>query len=114
MILRKRVFLLVDDAISNVKMLKMLLTRKGIDCYLAHNGQEAVDAYQSSLLSLRDHGARKLVCYDCIFMDFTMPVMNGPSATKAIRALGYSGLICGLTGNALLEEQEIFLRSGNI
>ena len=41
-----------------------------------------------------------------------MPVMNGPSDTKAIRSLGFSGLICGLTGNALLDEQEIFLNAG--
>lgn len=38
--------------------------------------------------------------------------MNGTVATKAIRALGFEGLIIGVTGNALEEDVEEFVRFG--
>ena len=57
----------------------------------------------------------KSVCqgvYDIIFMDYQMPVMDGPTAIKAIRALGYTGRIVGLTGNALQSDQDYMRESG--
>ena len=38
--------------------------------------------------------------------------MDGPTATRAIRALGYTGLVFGVTGNALPSDVELFVRSG--
>ncbi len=38
--------------------------------------------------------------------------MDGPSATKAIRALGYAGKIYGLTGNALQSDIDVFVNAG--
>ena len=38
--------------------------------------------------------------------------MDGPTATKAIRALGYTGKIFGLTGNALQSDIDLFLNAG--
>ena len=40
------VYCSISDTVSNCKMLKMLLNRKGIDCDIAINGQEAVTAYK--------------------------------------------------------------------
>ena len=50
--------------------------------------------------------------YDAILMDYVMPKMNGPDATKAIRQLGYTGPIIGVTGNALPEDREVFMNAG--
>lgn len=41
-----------------------------------------------------------------------MPVMNGPTASKRIRELGYEGMIFGLTGHALSEDIRDYISSG--
>ena len=41
-----------------------------------------------------------------------MPVMNGPEAVAAIRQIGYTGLVVGLTGNALEEHTAHFINQG--
>jgi len=50
--------------------------------------------------------------YDFILMDYQMPIMDGPAAISAIRALGYEGVILGLTGNVLTEDQDVMVRAG--
>ena len=50
--------------------------------------------------------------YSAILMDFVMPNMDGPTATKEIRSLGYTGLIFGVTGNTLVADIDYFIASG--
>ncbi len=38
--------------------------------------------------------------------------MDGPTATRRIRALGYTGLVFGVTGNALPGDIEVFMQAG--
>jgi CheY-like chemotaxis protein len=106
---RRMRFLLVDDTASNCKMLKMLLSRKGIDSDIANDGQEAVNVFK---VHPSDGGARRAAAYDVIFMDHTMPIMSGIEATSLIRSLGFTGLIIGLTGNALDDDVTAFLHAG--
>eukprot|EP01042_Synura_sphagnicola_P001394 gene1394-biopygen1493 len=50
--------------------------------------------------------------YDVILMDFMMPTMDGPTATRAIRGLGYKGIIIGVTGNSSPQDILLFTSIG--
>ncbi len=64
----------MDDIPVNQKLLRLQLKRLGFDVETACNGKEAVDAVVKNE-------------YDIVFMDLDMPVMDGPSATAAIRKI---------------------------
>ena len=49
---------------------------------------------------------------DVILMDHQMPVMTGSVATQEIRKLGYKGRIVMLTGHALTEDVDTFMKAG--
>ncbi|KAI4612432.1 hypothetical protein J4E80_007165 [Alternaria sp. BMP 0032] len=66
--------LIVDDNPLNRRLLVAFMKKNGLQFDQASNGQEAVDKYRE--------GPRK---YDVILMDMSMPVMDGMSATRAIR-----------------------------
>lgn len=66
--------LVVEDNIVNQKVAKAHLHKLGLQCELASNGQEALDA-----VSKRE--------YDLILMDCQMPVLDGYETTKKIRLL---------------------------
>ena len=65
--------LLVDDVEINRELARIILEKQGHRITQATNGQEAIEA------------ARK-GCFDLIFMDIQMPVMDGFEATSEIRA----------------------------
>jgi len=101
--------LLVEDNVTNQKVLQMLLKRIGnIELTLATNGQEAVDSYETKT-------------FDLILMDCQMPVMDGYSATIEIRkmesakglSIGTSRIpIIALTANAMEADREKCLKIG--
>ena len=47
-----------------------------------------------------------------IFMDSSMPNLDGLEATQQIRALGHSGLLRGCTGNVMAEQIVDFIAAG--
>jgi CheY-like chemotaxis protein len=49
---------------------------------------------------------------DAILMDYVMPRLSGPDATKELRERGFNGMIIGVTGNALPEDIEHFKSKG--
>jgi CheY-like chemotaxis protein len=67
--------LLVDDNSVNLKVLAASLKKGGCTYDQAADGREAVDAFKSSP-----------VAYDLVFMDLSMPVLDGIEATREIRA----------------------------
>ena len=50
--------------------------------------------------------------FDVIFLDDHMPRMTGVECCAALRALGVSIPVFGITANALLEDQQSFVRAG--
>jgi CheY-like chemotaxis protein len=99
--------LIVDDSNLNRKMLCKLFRTLGHVVEEAEDGLLAMEKVKTKMLSKVGR-----VCYDIILMDFVMPNMDGPSATKALRALGYTAPIFGLTGNALDSDVDHFLGNG--
>ena len=99
--------LLVDDNRINLKLLQTFLTkqRKYTRIDLAEDGQQAVDVFE--LNSGLGDG------YEIIFMDISMPVMNGFEATRAIREyeeqnsghVGKGTMVIALTGLASGKDQ---------
>ena len=102
--------LVVDDSSLNRKMLCRLLRTAGYTCDEANDGESAVEKVKARIES--GIGGEMKGFYDAILMDFVMPVMDGPTATQAIRGLGYSDPIFGVTGNALDSDINYFMKCG--
>ncbi|MGI6014470.1 MAG: amino acid permease [Oscillospiraceae bacterium] len=75
--LEGRRILTAEDVETNAEILADLLELEGMSAERAQNGQQAVDMFAEKPAGY----------YDAILMDMRMPVMDGLSATKAIRAL---------------------------
>jgi signal transduction histidine kinase/CheY-like chemotaxis protein len=108
--------LLVDDSPMNLKMLCRILTAQGYVCDQALDGREAVNMIKVMVdetgSSIEGNTTNDINQYDGVIMDYMMPNLDGPSAAQEMRALGYTGPIIGVTGNAVLEDQHNFIRAG--
>jgi CheY-like chemotaxis protein len=102
--------LVVDDSLPNRKMLARLLERSGHTCTLACHGQEAIDIIEADHATLLDDATH--ITIDTILMDYEMPILNGPDATKILREKGYNMAIFGVTGNVLKEDVHYFTSMG--
>ena len=94
--------LLVEDNVVNQKVALRILERLGSGADVAANGAEAVEAV----------GRQP---YDLVLMDVQMPVMDGLTATRAIRAAGPSvrqPRVVALTANAMEGDRERCLGAG--
>ena len=97
--------LIVDDSPMNRKMLMRTFRAAGHTCDEAEDGVIAVAKVKEMMSS-------DAKAYSAILMDFVMPNMDGPTATREIRALGYTAPIFGVTGNTLDSDVDHFLLSG--
>ncbi len=102
---RKRLLLVEDNAI-NMEIADMILTQMGFSVETAENGKLALDMVAAS-----EPGY-----YDAVLMDIQMPVMDGYSAAKAIRALDNKALadipILAMTANAFQEDVQAAMDAG--
>lgn len=64
--------LIVDDNPTNLKVLSMCAQKIGCTVTLAEDGQQAIDAFTTTI-------------FDLVFMDLSMPVKDGYQATREIR-----------------------------
>lgn len=102
---RPRKILVVDDSMTNRKMLMRLLMRKqnGHRCVEADDGVTALERYAE---------CDPADPFDCILMDYEMPQMTGPEAAKELRSRGCELLIVGITGNVLPEDRRHYIAMG--
>jgi two-component system, sensor histidine kinase and response regulator len=94
--------LLVEDTKVNRLLFIKLLKMKGLSCDIAVDGQEAVRICADT-------------CYDIIFMDCQMPVMDGYEATRQIRGAEGNGkhtVIVAMTAYAMNGDEEKCLEAG--
>ena len=80
--------LVVDDGVENRQLVRVLLEEAGLVVSEAENGQIAVDRVG-------------LESFDLVLMDMQMPVMDGQTATRTLRARGCTLPILALTANAM-------------
>jgi CheY-like chemotaxis protein len=98
--------LLTEDNPMNLKVTEKLLSLMGHQVTIAVNGQEAVKQF-----------ARQETNFDLIFMDIQMPIMDGITATREIRAMAEEAdrpvpPIVALTAHAMTGDRERLLDSG--
>ncbi|MEJ1336928.1 MAG: transporter substrate-binding domain-containing protein [Candidatus Sedimenticola sp. (ex Thyasira tokunagai)] len=94
--------LLVDDNPINRFASRILLEQRGHKIVEAENGKIAIEKI-------------KLQFFDVILMDIRMPVMDGISATRAIREGSTKERnvpIIGVTASVMKDEEERYLRAG--
>jgi signal transduction histidine kinase/DNA-binding response OmpR family regulator len=91
--------LVVEDNVVNRQVAGGLLARSGLDVVCAENGAEALEQTEA-------------MDYDIVFMDMQMPVLDGLSATREMRARGYAGPIVGLTANAFTSDRDACFEAG--
>jgi CheY-like chemotaxis protein len=99
---RKLSLLVVDDNATNRIVASRMLESEGHDVATANIGKEALEASSTTR-------------YDAIFMDISMPEMDGIEATRRIRELPEplrSVRIVALTANAIAGDRERFLAAG--
>lgn len=101
--------LVVDDSKPTRRMTSRLLTGEGYKCTEVEDGRQCVDLMKSMLSDTTLPEAYRI---DVIFMDYEMPVLNGPDATAELRALGIRVPVIGITGNALPEDRAHFMNAG--
>ncbi|KAF8517934.1 hypothetical protein BU17DRAFT_49029 [Hysterangium stoloniferum] len=119
--------LVVDDDFVTRQLMSRLLTRLGIAVTCAENGAVALD-----LILGNEHTATPPIAdkpqstqglsgylntmqekrFDIIFLDNQMPVMTGLSMVRRLRELGRTDFVVGITGNALLPDQDEYLEAG--
>lgn len=101
--------LVAEDHDINQVVVRELLTRLGLNCIMADNGQQAVEQAAS----------RK---FDLVLMDCQMPVLDGFAATADIRRREVSDSgwarrggrlpVVALTANAMTSDREMCLSAG--
>lgn len=91
--------LVVEDNKINQKVITKILEKAGANIEVANNGREAIEKV-----------AREK--FNAILMDYQMPELDGPSATKEIRKFNKEVSIIALTANAFEDDKNECLLAG--
>lgn len=97
--------LVVDDSATCRKLMTKRISGHCVHIAEACNGADAVEVFL-------EHRSNYGCDFDCVLMDFSMPVMTGPAAARQIRDNGYTGKIIMITGNCLAADVTECLAAG--
>lgn len=129
--------LLVDDNAINLQLLVMFMKKQNLPYATASNGLVALETYQEAFAlsssqadstatttttpaatSSSRHAAKPMPPFTHVLMDISMPIMDGLTSTRKIRAfeaekgIATPSTIIALTGLASAEAQEDALNAG--
>lgn len=133
--------LVVDDDSLTRTLMKRILTRLGCHVAVAENGEVALEMILGRRISVpmstpsSDYSKREAkpileqevrpgstpvstptgideYKYAVVFLDNQMPVMSGLKVVAKLRELGRKDFVVGVTGNALLTDQQEYLEAG--
>jgi len=91
--------LVAEDNETNQMLISIMLEERGLNFSIVNNGQEAIDTATHE-------------DFDIILMDINMPILDGISATKTLRANGYKKPIISLSANVIESDKKVFLEAG--
>jgi CheY-like chemotaxis protein len=116
---RPRVLIVDDSSATRMLLGRTVSVAGGVVVDSVGDGDEALQTLYShhsideGSESEGKHGVTApTVAVDLVLLDFCMPRLDGPSTARRLRALGFAGMIVGVTGNSSTEDQALFLASG--
>ncbi|MBI1827845.1 MAG: response regulator [Planctomycetes bacterium] len=102
--------LLAEDGPDNQKLIMHHLKKAGAGIIAVENGRRALE--QLTIDGTVDGTIRNPSPFDVILMDMQMPDMDGYTATRALRAMGFRSPIIALTAHAMAGDREKCIAAG--
>ncbi|KZV87594.1 hypothetical protein EXIGLDRAFT_723615 [Exidia glandulosa HHB12029] len=103
---RMRVLVVDDDGLTR-RLMGRMLARLGCVVDTAEHGQQALE-----MILANAKGDDSVEPYSVTFLDNQMHVMSGLEMVSRLRELGREDFVVGVTGNALLSDQEEYITAG--
>lgn len=91
--------LVAEDIEDNQNLIRLYLTRFGLDCDIVENGSEALIAIKKNK-------------YDLVLMDMQMPIMGGLDAVKNLRKFNKDLPVIALTASAMANDVKGYVTAG--
>ena len=91
--------LVVDDILSNIVVIREMLSMYELNVDTAVSGEEAIQ-----LVTNR--------AYDMVFMDYMMPGLNGIETMRRLREIGFKKPIVVLTADVTNNNEQVFINEG--
>lgn len=107
--------LIADADQASSDMYEKILQSRCRRCVAVQTGVAAIDSVEQSLLSLLAVEATNLSPeesesgpFEVLLIDANLPDLDGPTTVRAVRSLGYTGMIIGVTDRTDKKAQERF------
>ncbi len=104
--------LLAEDGYDNQRLVAFLLQKAGVQVTIAENGLAAMEMLLTPVPGETPSAAASSEPFDVILMDMQMPVMDGYTATRQLRANGCKVPIVALTAHAMADDRQCCLDAG--